>query len=129
MNSEDTQSDQLDATPGSWRQMLEATPVRNSAAAVKRRGSDGLSVEVKTIKPGYYVPPISWIMRVPEKRVAHLDRLGAEIWNLCDGVRTVEQIVDQFADNHRLTFHEARVGASSYMKMLVRRGALVMAME
>ena len=55
-----------------------------------------------------------------------LDRLGSQVWQLCDGVRTVEDVVDEFARLHRLTFHEARASVTAYLKMLVQRGVLAM---
>jgi len=47
---------------------------------------------------------------------------------LCDGERTVEAIIDAFAAEHRLTFHEARVAVGGYLRSLMARGALAMVM-
>jgi hypothetical protein len=59
----------------------------------------------------------------PERRLT-LDRLGTEVWRLCDGDRTVEEIVDTFSRNHDLTFHEARAAVTGYLTTLIQRGAL-----
>ena len=53
-----------------------------------------------------------------------LDRLGAEVWRLCDGKRTVEEVVDLFGERHALTFHESRVAVTLYLKALLQRGVL-----
>ena len=55
-----------------------------------------------------------------------LDRIGRTVWDLCDGQRTVERVVEEFAGRYGLTFHEARVSVTTYLKELVQRGALVM---
>ena len=112
----------------SWRGMLRATPVRNTAAETVQHGPDELSLSVKTKRPRYMVPPLSWIVPMKPTRTVRLDRVGMQIWNLCDGRRTVEEIVDEFAELHRLTFHEARVAVTGYMRQLVQRGVLAIAM-
>jgi hypothetical protein len=45
---------------------------------------------------------------------------------MCDGKRTVEQMVDFFAAKYELSFHEARTAVSGHLKALVQRGALAM---
>ena len=108
----------------SWGPMLLARAVHNTAATVDQDGEDAVRIGVRTIRPRYLVPPLSWIVPVrPERRVV-LDRLGLEVWRLCDGVRTVEAVVDAFAAAHGLTFHEARAAVTGYINSLVRRGVL-----
>jgi len=112
----------------SWRSMLAARPVRNAAATATER-DDAASIAVRTRRPGWLVPPLSWIVPHRPTRTCHLDRLGTEVWHQCDGERTVEAIVDAFAEQHRLTFHEARVAVTSYLRSLVQRGALAVALS
>lgn len=113
---------------GSWKPMLNARPVHNTAARVTE-GDDGcVVVYVKAVRPWYMVPPVSWVVpHQPERKVA-LDRLGSQVWRWCDGERTVEAVVDAFAAEHALTFHEARVAVAGYISLLVKRGALAIAM-
>lgn len=129
-----------DTTP--WKRMLAARPVQNVKADVRRpegwnlkgpRRSDdeaeALEITV-SLKRAWYllVPPLSWIVRVGSTRTLRLDRLGARVWDLCDGKRTVEKIVDEFAELYGLSFHEARTSVTIYLKMLVQRGALAIVM-
>ena len=109
---------------GTWRNMLEAVPVRNSAARVVDEGEHSVAVYVRTRRPRYMVPPISWIVPVRKERRVSLDGVGARIWRLCDGHKTVEDVIDAFARNYDLTFHESRVAVTGYMKMLIQRGVL-----
>jgi hypothetical protein len=51
-----------------------------------------------------------------------LDALGRGVFDLCDAHRTVEDIVDAFAAAHHLTFHEARISVTQYLRELIRRG-------
>ena len=74
-------------------------------------------------------PPLSWIVPFREESCSTLDPLGAEVWKLCDGQRTVEGVVDAFKDRYALSFHEARVAVTEYLKVLVQRGVLAVALR
>jgi hypothetical protein len=105
--------------------MLVAVPRHNTAAEVSERKDRTVAVTVQTRRPPFLRrPPLSWMVPVHQRRTAVLDHLGAEVWRLCDGRRTVEQIVDRFAGAHGLTFHEARVAVTEYLRTLMQRGAL-----
>jgi hypothetical protein len=114
---------------GSWEDMLVAVPVKNIEADAKRDEAKRIRVSVRTIKPRYMIPPLTWIIPYSKSRTAILDKLGTEIWDLCDGKRSVERVTELFAERHRLTFHEARVSVTEYIKMLVQRGALAILTE
>ena len=117
-------SGMLAGTNDSWKRMLEARPVHNAAARIVSEDETTVSICVKTAKPWYLVPPVSWIVPVRSERRTELDRLGSEVWRFCDGKATVESIIDSFASSHRLTFHEARVAVTGYLRTLIRRGVL-----
>ena len=76
----------------------------------------------------YMLPPLSWIVPHRRERRVVLDRVGSQMWRQCDGERTVEAVIDAFAATHDLTFHEARVAVTTYIKSLVKRGVLVIVM-
>ena len=108
--------------------MLEATPLRNAAATVEPDGAGGLRIAIPAARPRWLVPPLSWILPVRRTRTVRLDRVGTRVWELCDGESTVESVVDAFAGAYNLTFHEARVAVTNYLRQLVRRGALAIEM-
>ncbi len=110
-----------------WRPMLQATPAPNAAATVERLDGGQVRLTIPRRRPAFLVPPISWIIQPSATRTVVLDGLGTQIWDLCDGQRPVEQIVEAFAAKHRLTFHESRVAATSYLRLLIERGALAIA--
>lgn len=112
----------------SWERMLAAVPVRNAAATVTRTQRGTVNVQVKG-DPMPLLKPIYRLLKVAVQRTVVLDRLGTEMWELCDDRRTVEEVVDIFAGRHRLTFHESRVAVTNYLKQLVQRGVLAMAMD
>ncbi|MGF1483070.1 MAG: hypothetical protein ACFBZ8_01765 [Opitutales bacterium] len=111
---------------GTWTSMLKAKVVRNEAAIVQGDPRQELRIRVKQKPNPWLVPPFSWMIRPAEEKEVHLDRTGCQIYEMCHLHNTVENIVDSFAHEHRLTFHEARVAVCNYLYGLVQRGVLVL---
>jgi len=109
--------------------MLAARVSRNVAARVEEGRGGSIRVYVKNRRPSFLVPPLSWIVPYKTERCLTLDRMGAQIWQLCEGQRSVEQVIERFAERHRLTFHEARVAVTGYIKMLVEHGVLAVGLR
>ncbi len=114
----------------SWKNMLSAVPIHNVAAKVKLGKAAGtLRIDVPNKADWWHkIPPISWVVRPPEFKVLILDAIGAPLWDLCDGKTNVEQLVDYFAEKYQLTFHESRVSVTSYLRLLIMRGALAVSL-
>ncbi|MBL7076182.1 MAG: PqqD family protein [Kiritimatiellae bacterium] len=106
--------------------MLRAVAMQNRAARVERAPDATVSVWVQQTRK--LMPPLSWIVPFRKERVARLDHIGSRVWSLCDGRRTVEDVVDTIAAQYRLTFHESRVAVTGYLKTLVQRGVLAIEM-
>ncbi len=107
--------------------MLAARPIPNKAARVEEEG--GRVVIYVKKAPGRRGRRV-WrrIMPTRDERRFTLDPLGADCWRLCDGQRTVEEIVDRFAERHGLSFHESRVAVTGYLKQLIQRAILAIAL-
>jgi hypothetical protein len=115
-------------TRSHWRDMLATTLYQNLKVQAEwndRRTQ--LVIKVPNKRPSYLVPPVSWVVRPPAFRSIVLDRNGAMLWEWCDGKRTTEEVIELFARTHNLSFHESRVSVTSYLKELVKRGALAVA--
>ncbi|MDP7397578.1 MAG: PqqD family protein [Lentisphaeria bacterium] len=108
-----------------WKSMLAVRPVCNRA--VRTEAVNGVTrLHIRKRRPRYLVPPLSWLIRPRLESTIELDRLGGEVLNLCDDERTVEAIIERFAERHQLTFHEARVSVTNYLRALVERGIIVL---
>lgn len=79
-------------------------------------------VSVPMKRPKYMIPPISWLLPYSTHRRVELDALGAEVLDLCDGKRTVETVIEAFADRHRLSFREGQLAVSEFLRQLTQRG-------
>ena len=107
------------------QQWLSATPVRNAAVRSETSG-EALLLCVPLQRRWWMAGPVSWCLPIRREKRLALDALGREVWTACDGEQTIEQIVEQFADRHALSFHEARLSVSQFLQMLVGRHLMVL---
>jgi hypothetical protein len=110
----------------SMNDFLDAVPVPNNSAETVREADDELVLAVPLRKRWYMKAPFSLIFPFSTKKRIGLDLLGKEVWKNCDGVRTAERIIEEFAGAHRLSFHEARLSVMLFLKELTQRGFIVM---
>jgi hypothetical protein len=59
-------------------------------------------------------------------RKLQLDVLGASVWGMIDGRKTVRDIIAEFQALHQLHSREAEISVTSFFKELGRRGLLAM---
>ncbi len=110
-------------------QVLDAVPMRNQSVRVEWRGSDRVVIYVALKQRWFMQPPWSWLLRVRKEAGYELEGLGREVWEACDGKRTVEAIIDGFAEKHHLRFHEARLSVLAFLRQLIQRGMVVLVVE
>jgi len=101
---------------------LRAVPFKNQAMEVTPKSGGGVLVSVPLKRPKYMVPPLSWILPFSSHRRVELDALGAEVLDLCDGKRIIEAIIERFASAHKLTFREAQLAVTEFLRQLTQRG-------
>lgn len=106
-------------------QTLAARPTRNAAVRAERRG-DALVLFVPLRQRWWNAGPVAWLLPMRRERGVALDTLGQEVWQACDGQRDLETMVEDFADRHRLGFHEARLTVMRFLRMLAQRKLLVL---
>ncbi len=103
--------------------LLAAVPCKNQAADVSPLG-DGALVTIPTRRPRWLVPPLSWILPWRPQRRVQLDAPGAAVLALCDGQRNVEQVIETFAREHKLSFRESQLAVTQFLRELLRRGII-----
>ncbi len=100
--------------------LLDAVPTPNAAVRVERRG-DALVLWVPLRQRWWTRGVCRWLLPLRTEKGYALDALGQEVWAACDGDRSLERIVEDFARRHRLRFHEARVAVLTFLRTLVER--------
>jgi hypothetical protein len=108
--------------------MLTLRPQRNPAVTWE---DIGLSDDPDAAAPGAVltVPRRddgwrNWLARrlgVPNDKKVELDEFGAQVWNLCDGAHTVEQLVKFTCDNYKLNRRQGEISVVAFMRMLAQR--------
>jgi hypothetical protein len=66
-------------------------------------------------------PPLGWLLPFRKEKGIELDELGSEVFAECDGERCLEEIVERFAERHRVRFHEARQSVVQFLSLLFER--------
>lgn len=107
-------------------QMLKAVPHQNVHLRVESETDGGQQVSVPLKRPRWYVPPLSWVLPWRDRRRIQLDAVGTGVLNRCDGQTRVEQIVRAFAAQHKMSFREAQVPVTQFLKMLTKRGVIAL---
>ena len=114
------------SSPG-WRDLLHAVVYRNEAFLNELDNEDGSKeIEVALKTQWYMHRPFSLIFPFRKSKRILLDPLGARIYEQCSQQVSVEEIIDWFAGEEQLTFHESRLTVSSYLKILLREGLIAM---
>ena len=113
--------------PPSLDQLLDAVPVCNGAVRVEKRESNVI-LWVPIQRHWWMEGPISWFLPIRREKGVALDVIGSEVWSACDGKRRVEDIIEGFAQRHKLRFHESRASVMQFLKSLLERKLLVLAL-
>ena len=105
-------------------QLLAAVPHVNQAMELRRQASGSVLVVVPIRRPRWLVPPLSWILPFSSHRTVELDQAGAAVLHKCNGERTVERIIEEFAADHKLSFREAQLPVTQFLRQLTQRGLI-----
>jgi hypothetical protein len=58
------------------------------------------------------------------RKKLQLDTLGAAVWRLIDGERSVKQVIKRFSEQHQLHRREAEVAVTQFLRELGKRGLI-----
>lgn len=61
----------------------------------------------------------------PPRRIV-LDRLSTDVWELCDGINTIDDIVLRFCATHRVQRHQAEPAIIALLGRLTGKGLVAM---
>jgi coenzyme PQQ synthesis protein D (PqqD) len=109
----------------SHEQLLAAVPAQNAAVRVEARG-EALVLWLPVRRRWWLQRPLGWLLPLRREKGIELDRIGGEVWRACDGERTVERIVEDFAERHQLGFHAARLPVVHFLQSLVERNRVAL---
>jgi hypothetical protein len=108
--------------------MLGARPKRRPGVEVEETDEGELVLTI-SYNPSLGLKILARLFFVPTTRILTLDRIGSEIWGMCDGERRIEDIVSEIARRYKLNRREAEVAIITYIKKLGDKGALDLVMD
>ncbi len=106
--------------------LLMSRPVRNEAVSVKEIDNDELEITIHRKKTKLVIL-LSKLFKLPETRKIILDKIGACVWTLCDGNKTVNDIIKIFSKKYSLGKEKAEKSLLVYLEQLTRRGLIAIA--
>lgn len=58
----------------------------------------------------------------PRERIINLDKVGSIVWELCDGEKTIGDIVNHLVEKYKIMPEEAELSLNAYFNQLSKRG-------
>jgi hypothetical protein len=110
----------------STEDFLRAVPYQNQSMELKRQPDGTAVASIPLEKPWYMVPPITWLLPYQPVRRLELDLVGLSVLGLCDGHQSVEKIIEIFAATNKLTFREAQLAVTRFLRLLTHRGVIAL---
>ncbi len=108
------------------RRSLEGVPVRNDGVTVADNGQGRIKVILRRRRGNGFLA--RWQPEVIERAVK-LDELGAFVFGLVDSRRTVLEIIDAFVERYRTNRREAELSTVAFLRSLVERGYISIAIR
>ena len=106
-------------------EILKAVPYANDAIKLEVRPDGSALASVPMQKPKWVDGPMGWFLPYSTHRRVELDEIGVVVLKLCDGKRKVEEIVEEFAKRHMLSWREAQICVLAFLRQIVERGLVV----
>jgi len=108
---------------------LAAIPVQNSEVTAVTLASGQILIRYPvTLRPWL----AKWFRRFKgaspqiRSRKIELDPIGTDVWQMIDGKRTVQEIIDEFAQIHQLPTAESESAITQFLRDLGKRGLIGM---
>ncbi|GAB4452577.1 MAG: hypothetical protein OHK0029_03750 [Armatimonadaceae bacterium] len=112
-------------------QVLSARPLRNPKVEWTKEQKDEagsrpvalLQIPRRSDKLGN---AMARVFRLPDTRKLELDEIGSDVWEMCDGDTTVEEITKALTVQYRLNRRQAETSVTAYLRMLAERRLIVL---
>jgi hypothetical protein len=112
----------------SLEQIYAGIPFKNEKARVTKV-SDGTVLDIPLRKPTGGWKVLAFVMPLAHEHRIFLDKIGSLIYGRINGITDVEQMIHEFASAHKLGLIESRELVINFLKKLLKRGAIVIALE
>ncbi len=104
--------------------MFKSKPVRNDGLEWKKTEEEEVAVTLSRDENNWKIKVLSKVFWIPKSRTLVLDRVGSQVWDMCDGRTTVEAMIRRLSESHKLNLKEAEISLLAYLKQLGKKGLL-----
>ncbi len=104
-------------------QALRLYPLRNPAVRYETQ-DNGCIMLIVPVRPRGLMKLFHRLFKLPHEHRIELDETGSTVWNLCDGQRSVEAIVQKLTRQYKLERREAEYALFAFLDTLARRGGI-----
>jgi len=102
------------------KQALSVVPVRNPLIEWERKGKEVfLTIPTRDDRLAKLFKRL--VRNLPDKRQVALDEVGADVWELCSGERSIEAIVGSISRSYKLTRRESEASVTMFLQTLAKR--------
>ena len=102
------------------REALAARPVRNPEVSYMQQENGEIAITLRR-RDDLLTRLLSLLFVVSKEKQIVLDGVGSDVWELCDGEHTVEDLIERIASKYKLERREAEVSLTNYLRQLGRR--------
>jgi hypothetical protein len=102
--------------------------VRNQGITTEETEEGNLRL-IASRREAWWVRLLNVVVPIPRERITELDQVGRELWELCDGEHTLEDLIELFVERHKLTRAEAEWSLRTYLRDLGKRHLVGFAVE
>lgn len=108
----------------SRQDVLRARPLRNPVVSWERN-DQGETILHIPLQKGRVLNALRWFFPAPDKKQLVLDEIGGDMWELCDGTKTIDEIRRHLSQKYRLERREAEASTIEYLRQLAKRRLVV----
>ena len=92
-------------------------------------GDDGTVVLKVKRREGFWGVFLGAIFMVPKERKIALDKIGSEVWRLCDGAHSVKHIAGVIGERFKLHRKEAEMSVMNFLDSLAKKQLIALVTE
>lgn len=113
--------------PAPRKDALSARPVRNTLVRWEKTEDDEVRLFIP-MRKDRMARFMSRIMKIPDSdKQIILDEIGGDIWEMCDGKKDLNTIINSVVRGHKLTRREAEISVTAFFRMLAQRNLIALA--
>jgi len=113
--------------PVSRKDALSARPVRNALVRWEKAEDNEVRIFIP-MRKDRVARFVSKLMKIPDRdKLVILDEIGGFIWEMCDGKKDLNSIINVVVRSHKLTRREAEVSVMAFFRMLAQRNLIALA--